>query len=176
MRSAMIGMALAMLAGAVGAAMPRDLPPGVRATLPEARLQGPGVLRFLGIAIYDAYYWGSQKAYSPASPFALELHYHRPLEGGRIAQRSIEEITALGHGSPEDRERWGREMARLFPDVRPGDRLIGVNVPRQGARFFHNGKPIGSIDDVAFTRAFFGIWFNRGTSRPDLRRQLLGEP
>ena len=78
--------------------------------------------------------------------------------------------------SPEDRERWGREMARVFPDVRPGDRIIGVNVPRQGARFFHNGEPIGSIDDAAFTRAFFGIWFDRGTSRPDLRRQLLGEP
>jgi hypothetical protein len=176
MRAATMGMALVMLAGAVGAAMPRDLPPGVRAAVPEARLQGQGVLRFLGIAIYDAYYWRSQKGYTPGSPFALELHYHRPLEGGRIARRSVEEIAALGYGSAEDRERWGREMTRVFPDVRPGDRIIGVNVPRQGARFFHNGEPIGSIDDAAFTRAFFGIWFDQGTSRPDLRRQLLGEP
>lgn len=176
MRALALAFSLAMLAAIVNAATPRDLPPRVRALVPEAHLQGHGVLRFLGMAVYDAYYWGSQRAYSSALPFALELRYHRELDGKRIAQRSVEEIAALGHGSVEDRERWAREMARVFPDVRAGDRLIGVNVPQQGARFFHNGDPIGTIDDAAFTRAFFGIWFDRNTSRPDLRRQLLGEP
>jgi hypothetical protein len=66
-------------------------------------------------------------------------------------------------------------MQRLFPDIRKGDRLTGVNVPGRGARFFHNGNSIGDIADVSFARAFFGIWLDPKTSQPGFRKLLLGE-
>jgi hypothetical protein len=66
-------------------------------------------------------------------------------------------------------------MQRLFPDVRKGDRLTGVNVPGRGAKFFHNGAAIGEIAEPGFARAFFGIWLDPKTSRPDFRKLLLGE-
>ena len=66
-------------------------------------------------------------------------------------------------------------MKGIFPTVGKGDRLTGVNVPSRGAAFFHNGRPIGEIVEPAFAQAFFGIWLDPRTSRPDFRSRLLGE-
>ena len=73
---------------------------------PDARIQGAGAFRFLGMSIYDGFYWSAVRGYSIAAPFALDLVYHRDLDGARIAERSAQEIEKLGYGSAE-RERWG---------------------------------------------------------------------
>ena len=49
-------------------------------------------------------------------------------------------------------------MQQTFPDVRDGDRLIGLATPGAATKFFMNGKPVGEIEDPAFGPAFFGIW------------------
>ena len=72
-------------------------------------------------------------------------------------------------------KRWGEAMKSIFPDVDKGDRLTGVNLPGRGAKFFRNGQPIGEVPDPDFAAAFFGIWFDPKTSRPDFRKRLLGE-
>jgi len=167
-----------MLACGAALATGRSVPPlpeTVAATAPEVRLQGGGELRYFGLSIYDGFYWSPAPAFSVEQPFALDLHYHRDLKGRGIAERSIDEIRKLGVGSPDEQSRWLEAMRRLFPDVRKGDRLTGVNVPGKGASFFHNGAPIGEIADARFARAFFGIWLDPKTSRPDFRRLLLGE-
>ena len=66
-------------------------------------------------------------------------------------------------------------MAGIFPDVRPGDHILGVQLP-DAARFFFNDRTIGTIDDPAFARAFFAIWLDARTSAPDLRAALLKRP
>jgi hypothetical protein len=154
---------------------PGTLPPTVASLAPDLRPQGGGELRWLGLPIYDGYFWSEAPEFSVTRPFALDLTYRRDLVGEKIAERSVDEIAKLGFGSAEDRARWGEAMRRIFPDVKRGDRLIGVNLPGRGASFFHNGKPIGAIDDPAFARAFFGIWLDPRTSRPDFRKLLLGE-
>jgi len=87
----------------------------------------------------------------------------------------VEEIAKLGTGTPAQRQRWGDAMRRIFPDVGKGDRLTGLHLPDGTARFFHNGRAIGDIDDPGFAQAFFGIWLDPRTSRADFRRKLLGE-
>jgi hypothetical protein len=165
-----VGAALAM-----GKVSPPPLPDPVAALAPDLRPQGGGELRYFGLSIYDGFYWSLAPSFSVTQPFALDLHYHRHLKGDGIAERSIEEIRRLGVASPDEQSRWHDAMRRIFPDVNKGDRLIGVNVPGRGAKFFHNGAPIGEIADIAFARAFFGIWLDPKTSRPDFRRLLLGE-
>ena len=64
-------------------------------------------------------------------------------------------------------------MAALFPDVKAGDRLTGVQQPGRAARFFFNGQFRGEVVDAEFTRLFFGIWLSPRTSEPALRAQLL---
>ena len=178
MRLSFLGFALllALAAPAFAELSAPQLTPAMLTLLPEVKLRGGGEQTFLGLSIYEGYYWGPGGAWSPDQPFALQLFYHRRFYGTTIAERSLEEMAKLGYGTPRQRERWGEQMKRIFPDVDEGDCLIGVNLPHEGARFFRNGEPIGSIDDRDFARAFFAIWLDPRTSAPELRKRLLGEP
>jgi len=151
------------------------LPPSVAAALPQIRMMGGGPFTFYGLSVYDGYLWTPGRAHSMQEPFALDLHYKRTLRGAAIADRSVDEIKKLGYGTAEQRMAWGVAMKRIFPDVADGDRITGVNLPGVGARFFKNGTLIGEVDDPAFAQAFFGIWLDPRTSRPDYRRLLLGQ-
>jgi hypothetical protein len=165
--------ALPAAAATVTAAPP--LPPAVAALLPQARVQGGGVLTFLGLSIYDGWYWSDAPGWSTERAYALDLHYHRALDGDRIAQRSIDEIRRQGEGTPGQRAAWQQRLRAIFPDVRAGDRITGVHLPPATVRYFHNGAPIGEVVDRDFARAFFGIWLDPRTSQGDYRRKLLGE-
>lgn len=147
---------------------------GSPAPEPMQRL-GSGTMRWLGLRIYDAELWTSGHAVDDSRSFALSLRYARALKGAAIAERSVEEIAKLGIGSPAQRASWGESMRGLFPDVAEGDTLTGVHLPGWGARFFHNGRLLGEIEDAQFSRAFFAIWLDPRTSAPDLRAALLGE-
>ena len=70
-------------------------------------------------------------------------------------------------------KRWLAAMEQTFPDVKSGDRIIGVHVPSVGARFWHNGTLRGEINDPEFSRWFFGIWLANHTSEPRMRTELL---
>jgi len=145
--------------------------------LPQARLHGSGRLRFLGLRIYDIRLWS---AASPLAtqwadvPLALELEYARNLGGAQIAERSLAEMRRQTEPAADTAERWLATMKKLFPDVREGDRITGVNLPGRGARFFHNGTLRGDVRDTEFARLFFGIWLSPRTSEPALRESLLG--
>ena len=179
MRIALCGAGLAlMLAGhgaSCSAAAAPPLPAAVAAAAEALAARGGGTMRFLGLSIYDGWYWSVHPGWSLASPFALDLHYHRSLAGASIAGRSADEIEKLGVASPEQVARWGEAMRRIFPDVVKGDRLTGLFLPPATVRYFANGKLIGEIVDPQFARAFFGIWLDPGTSRTDFRQELLGK-
>jgi hypothetical protein len=168
-------LALAVTAHSARAVDAPPLPSQVLALAPNLKVQGGGELTFFGISVYDGYYWSSTHGWTQDRPFALDLHYHRALDGAKIAERSVSEIAKLGYGTLEQRARWGEEMRRMFPDVRRGDRLTGVNLPGGIVRYFHNGKSIGEIADPGFARAFFGIWLDPKTSEGGFRQLLLGE-
>ena len=168
-------LALAVTAVSARAVDAPPLPSQVLALAPNLKVQGGGELTFFGISVYDGYYWSPTRGWTQDGPYALDLHYHRALDGAKIAERSVSEIAKLGYGTREQRTRWGEEMRRMFPDVRRGDRLTGVNLPGGVVRYFHNGKSIGEIADPGFAQAFFGIWLDPKTSEADFRQLLLGE-
>ena len=86
------------------------------ALAPNLKAQGGGELTFFGISVYDGYYWSPTRGWTQDGPFALDLHYHRALDGAKIAERSVSEIAKLGYGTLEQRVRWGEEMRRMFPE------------------------------------------------------------
>ena len=177
MRAIALACALVLLTGTASArTSPPPLPPTVMSLAPTMKAQGGGLLTFFGISVYDGWYWSAAPGWPQAGPYALDLHYHRNLDGAKIAERSVDEIARLGFGNTADRARWGAAMTRVFPDVKPGDRLTGIDVGNSVVRYFHNGKPIGDIGDAGFAEAFFGIWLHPKTSRADFRQKLLGTP
>lgn len=153
------------------------VPAPVKAELPDARLSGEGVLRWLGLKVYTAQLWTSAagvRTDQPTSqPLALELRYATGLKGESIAERSVHEIEKLGYGDAPRRSRWLSELKRLMPNIAADDRLTGILEPKRGVAFFHNDKPIGRIDDPEFASAFFLIWLDERTTAPSLRASLL---
>lgn len=145
--------------------------------LPGSRLQGEATLRFFGLRVYHARLWvlpDFEQAKAMEQPKVLELEYLRDLQGQAIAERSLKEMQRPGPLPEAQAQRWLVEMQQTFPDVRPGDRISGLHLPGQGARFWHNGRQTGQIDDPTFARLFFGIWLAPSTSEPEMRQSLLG--
>ena len=138
------------------------------------RRWGSGEFRRFGFLVYEATLWaGGEDPLRP--PLALKLTYKRNISGQDIAEASVKEIRNLGLADEAVLRNWGEQMARIFPDVRPGDHILGLQLP-EGARFFLNDRPLGAIDDPAFARAFFAIWLDPRTSAPELRAALLKRP
>ncbi|MFZ6648767.1 chalcone isomerase family protein [Undibacterium sp. TJN25] len=158
---------------------PSEVPAPVQAEFSHAHLAGAGSFRWFGLKIYDAALWVTDAGYRDDAPgknkFALELQYARALVGTKIAKASYEEITRLKLGSEETRQKWLTQMNRLFPDVREGDRITGIYLPAQGARFYLNGNALGEIADAEFAHAFFAIWLDKNTTAPALRSKLLSQ-
>lgn len=143
-------------------------------SLPLAGLHrwGRGEFRRFGLLIYEAALWAGDDPQRP--PLALSLEYRRPLSGSVIVEASLKEMRRLGAGEAA-LQRWGEQMGKLFPDVKAGDRILGVHWSGR-ASFLHNGQWLGEIVDAEFARRFFAIWLDPKTSAPALRTALLTRP
>ena len=145
------------------------------------QMQGSGALRFFGFKAYDANLWTTAPVSSAVNPFtakslyALEIVYNTGIKAEEIINVSMVEMARLRRLSDAQLAAWTTEMQRSFPSVVKGDRLTGLHVPNVGTRFFFNARLISEINDPAFGDAFFAIWLDNGTKRPELRKQLLGQ-
>ena len=130
---------------------------------------GTGEYRWFGFALYQASLWAADDPQQ--APLALRLEYRRSLSGATIAEASVREMRRLG-SDEASLQRWQRQMAALFPDVRAGDALLG-RYHTGGAEFWFNDRRLGEIADAQFARQFFAIWLDPQTSAPQLRAALL---
>lgn len=151
-----------------------------REAIPNARRLGYGEMRVFGFSIYSAQFWSSRliAGETPAAdvPFALELTYSRAISRDDLVEASIKEIRRLSSNTQNSElmARWESEMFQAFVDVRAGDRITGVYMPGEGARFYVGENLRHVVRDVAFAKAFFAIWLDPRTRNPELRAQLLG--
>lgn len=137
-------------------------------------VRGEATMRFFGLKVYDVRLWTQMKAFTYADPFAVELVYDMNLNGKDIAERSVKEMRLQGCDDEAKLKRWGEEMAKIFPDIKKGDALIGVSIPGKEARFYSREKLIAAVPDPEFSKAFFDIWLSEKSSEPKLRLKLLG--
>lgn len=153
-----------------------DQRPELARLWPNYQLVGKGRLTFWSFQVYDARLWATPSFKIDnlaAQTFALELDYLRGFDKQDVAERSIMEMRRSATISDAQASAWMDEMLRVLPNVRKGDRIMGLNNPGVGAQFFKNGQPLGEIRDVEFARLFFGIWLSPKTSEPKLRNALL---
>jgi hypothetical protein len=116
------------------------------------------------------------EAWSFERAFALDIRYAMNIKGRDLSKRSIEEMRNIGVTDDAKLRRWEEVMDRLFPDIKPGDRLVGLHLPGREARFYNQERLLGTVPDPEFARAFFGIWLDERTSQPKLRAQMLKLP
>ena len=163
---------------AMGTALERLL----KRWLGAPQLVGQGTLRYFGFSIYQAQLWAGQRPPEAGlswaqQPVLLSLHYQRDFKGEDIAQRSFEEMQRNPLMRASDHAAWLAALKALMPDVRTGERLIGVYQPGQGLQLWHDGaslRELGTAPDALMAQVFMGIWLDPSTSQPELRQRLLG--
>ena len=150
--------------------------PELARALPEHRLLGTARLTMYGFKVYDSRLWvapGFTADSFANQAFGLELDYLRDLKSEAIVERSLTEMQRFGAFSPEQASTWRTAMLGVIPNVKKGDRIMGVNNPGDGATFWVNGQRSGDILDGEFARHFFSIWLSPKTSQPKMRASLL---
>jgi hypothetical protein len=141
-------------------------------------LMGGGALRFFGFKAYDAHLWIGAASANPLlskTAFALEIDYTASIKADEIVNVSLVEMARLRSLSEAQVKAWTADLKKAFPDVKSGDKLTGVQLPKQGTRFFFNSRLTSEINDPDFGDAFFAIWLDAKAKRLDLRRALLGQ-
>jgi hypothetical protein len=162
----------------MGAALERQL----KRWLGAPQLWGQAMFRYFGFSIYQAQLWvGTRPPEAGVSwaqqPVVLSLQYQRDFKGEDIAQRSLEEMRRHPLMRESDQATWLAALKALIPDVRAGERLIGVYQPGQGLQLWHDGaslRELGTAPDALLAQVFMGIWLDPSTSQPELRQRLLG--
>lgn len=152
-------------------------PKQVTQVIENAKLMGYGTLRWFGLRVYDGQLWSNVDAEGfnyKRDPAWLELKYARDFSGSNIAERSIDEMEAIGAGTDVQRQGWLVKLTEIFPDVKKGHTLSALYHPEKGMQFFRNGLPLAKIDDLELAQAFMGIWLDPKTSAPEMRRELIG--
>ena len=165
--------ALALVATLAAAQGMVPLPAALVAEVPALKPLGEGRLRWFGLHVYDSSLWVPGEPWSFERPFALDIRYAMSIKGRDLTDRSLVEMKRLGYTDREKLGRWELAMNRVFPDIKAGDRLVGVNVPGKEARFYSHDRFLGTVADPEFARAFFSIWLDPATSEPTLRAQML---
>jgi hypothetical protein len=178
-RLLLVAAGLAPINSAIGNPKPSGLPAELDEFSAPAgwRRRGSATLRVLLFKVYDATLWSSPEKSNPledAAPFALDITYSMSVKRDDIIDTSIQEIVRLRNPSAATLSKWTSAMKTVIPSVVTGDRLLGLSVPSKGARFYLNGKLIGEVNDPIFSEAFFAIWLDNNTTKPDMRRALLG--
>ncbi len=153
---------------------PSPLPDDLVGDAAEWRRLGAGEMRWLGFRVYEASLWAPQENWQPDAPFALAIRYDRSIPSSRLVQTSVDEMRRLGMVDDARLEVWRTFLEQAFPDVDRGDVIVGVNLPGEGAVFYHGGELAGRLADERFARAFFAIWLDERTREPGLRMRLLG--
>lgn len=133
---------------------------------------GSGDFRRFGFLVYSATLWAGNDPQRP--PLALSLDYKRSISGAAIVDASVREMRRFV-SDPQRLQAWGEQMRQVFPDVEPGDHILGVY--RSGIAYFYQGERLlGEIAAPGFAAAFFAIWLDSRSSAPELRAALLSRP
>lgn len=168
-----IALLVSLAAVAAPALAAAPLPPVVCQRLTNCQLIGKGMLTWWGLRVYEASLWGPKELRQQPSSYTLAIRYLRHIKGEQLTNTSIDQMQRMGMRDAATLSRWRVAMLKLFPDVAPEDRLIGVHHPQQGAIFYLGDRYLGVVEDVEFARYFFAIWLGERAYSSQLRDELL---
>jgi hypothetical protein len=141
-----------------------------------AKPYGTASLHKLFFHVYDAQFWTDDvKGWNMATPHALHLTYDVEIEKADLVERTLEELDRNPAVTPAMRGAYAKELPSLYAEIKKGDTITAVSIPRKGIIFCHNGQVRGVLKDVALAKPFMGIWLGSTSSEPELRDGLLGK-
>jgi hypothetical protein len=151
------------------------LPAPLREVQPELRPSGATTLRWFGIKIYDVALFAQEIPYTSNGTAVLSIRYDISIKHHRLLETTLQEWQRLGQGTETQRTQWIKQLDKLWPDLKPGDRLTAFKRRDGPTQFYFDDRLLGEISDPAFGPAFFAIWLDPNCRYPAVRKALLGE-
>ncbi|KPQ01162.1 chalcone isomerase family protein [Marinobacter sp. HL-58] len=160
-----------------------DLPDTYSAMDTELKLNGAGTRSkwFMDLYIGGLYVPETiddgQAIINADEPQAITLH----IISGMITSDKMKSATMEGFESST-----GGDLSAIQDDVdtfldvfseeiKDGDVFDLVYLPGEGVRVLKNGDERGTIGDLEFKKALFGIWLSDEPAQKDLKEKMLGE-
>ncbi|PKG76135.1 hypothetical protein CXF83_05680 [Shewanella sp. Choline-02u-19] len=136
---------------------------------------GRGEMQWWWFTLYRARLLTPDGAYRQGQyPLVLDIEYYQDIPSSRLLEATLDQWQHLG--LDDNRQLlWQTTLSELWPDVTEGDKLSLKVMSPQVSQFYFNGKPLSKAMPAGFSDDFLSIWLSDQTSRPDLRKQLLGE-
>ena len=135
----------------------------------------------VGAAKLNVLFWSVYRArllsetpefeFTRSQSFALELEYLRDFSKSDLVSETRRQWEATG---VQFNREWLEQLSSLLVDVKEKDQITLFVDKRFHSYFYHNGNLTGTIKDAEFTRHFAGIWLSEDTTRPAMRKNLLG--
>lgn len=170
-----VDLTKALLAALLAASLlsANSLPAPLASVTNGLSLEGEATLRWFGIHVYDCALFAVKPGYTTNGTAALCIRYAVSVKSRRLQETTLEEWQRIQIGSPEQRQRWLRELDALWPDVKAGERLTAFRRQGGATQFYFGDRLLGEVADPAFGPAFFAIWLDAGCRHPRVRDGLL---
>lgn len=142
---------------------------------PLASLQknGEGTMTVMFWDVYRAQLYSPEQPYQLTSrPQALSIVYLRDIKKTDLVEATKDQWQKIGFTHPHIPQ-WLILLEDIWPNVNKNSQLV-LRVDTLTSTFYHNDEVIGTLDDPDFGPAFISIWLSENTTRPELRKQLLG--
>jgi hypothetical protein len=147
---------------------------GALAGQDNLQMVGEARLKFMFWPVYDSRLYSADGQFREGQrPLRLELEYLREIAAPELVAQTRVEWERLQPLSA-DEELWLQSLSRIWPNVSENDVLALELDAEGGSTFLFNGQRLGGIDNPAFGQRFLAIWLSPDTSRPQLRRALIG--
>ena len=140
----------------------------------DLKIVGKAEMRWLLFPLYQVSLKTADGRYQENGyPQSLDIIYRRNIAKQDLLAATDDQWQKLGVAAT-DRQQWLKQLGKIWPSIKKGDRFNFTVDARGENSFSYNGKSIGGINDVRFSRDFLAIWLSPKTSQPVLRQRLIG--
>lgn len=147
----------------------------VAADLTSLKEVGRGEMEWWWFTLYRARLLTADGEYHQGTyPMVLEIEYYQDIPSERLLEATVDQWQHLQLDQSRQLQ-WQASLSELWPDVNEGDTLSLQVLSADSSQFYFNGKPLEELMPEGFSEDFLAIWLSSQTSRPELRKQLLGE-
>lgn len=152
-----------------------DDPSHFLASLASLKEVGRGEMEWWWFTLYRARLLTANGVYNQGMyPLILEIEYYQDIPSERLVEATLDQWEHLNLDDNRQQQ-WQTTISALWPDVVEGDKLSLKVTNAQVSQFYFNGKPLSKAMPAGFSDDFLAIWLSDQTSRPSLKKQLLGE-
>jgi len=165
-----LAAALALSLAAAGPAGATAIPAELQGLVSTPRPAGCSEYSFLLWDVYRAELW-SDASRLPGDAFALSLTYRTDFTRAELVDSSVAEMARISRQPESAFAAARKEMAEVFRDVTPGDRITAWRAGPDRLRVFVNGQETGAL--TREVDLFLAIWLGQDTRHPAGRQALL---